>query len=204
MPLAIHYTDAGRSRSKRPKQTVDCSVRSLASTTGSSYDFAYDALKAAGRKSNRGFDIERWARTNTINGRRFSNFQAFPYYPTEARRRYRLSDFLEDHPKGDFIVGTAKHVQAVRDGIVWDDLAWHLLDDRPVYYAFEAVPIGKAPLWEAWGLRRIGKTRTRSWPLLLVPGVTEGDALREASRQAEWMLRVKGDDLFVQPHLKGP
>lgn len=57
-PYLLSYpwicTDAGRSQSKRPRQSNDCTVRALALALDCPYDQAYDTLKTAGRIASRG------------------------------------------------------------------------------------------------------------------------------------------------------
>src|SRR5882757_6395218 len=51
-------TDSGRSQSRRPKQTNDCTVRAYALAFGIPYDSAYDQLAGAGRKCAKGFNLK--------------------------------------------------------------------------------------------------------------------------------------------------
>jgi hypothetical protein len=57
VPTSFVKSDAGRSKSKRPKQKNDCVVRALALVADVSYDEAYDFVKRQGRKSHRGFHL---------------------------------------------------------------------------------------------------------------------------------------------------
>ena len=45
---------------------------------------------------------------------------------------YRVKDFIEDYPKGTYILATGTHVIAVKDGNYYD--TWDSGDEVPVYY----------------------------------------------------------------------
>lgn len=54
--VAFQQTDAGRAKSRRPRQKNDCTVRALALARSLHYDAAYDDLKKAGRGCSERFD----------------------------------------------------------------------------------------------------------------------------------------------------
>lgn len=202
-------TDAGRSTSKRPKQKNDCTVRTLAKLLVFTYDQTYDFLHKAGRECNRGWDIEGWARKNTVydgfNDHQYFQLHKMPWtkdhHEVGQARRYRLSDFLADHPSGYFAVSTAKHVFAVMNGFVFDDSPWHFLEDRPVYSWLEMHHV-RLPLWQVYALRRPikkGSKRMVKRTVGLVEGATYKLAMRVASKQYEWALRTN-EDLTVEEY----
>lgn len=132
-------TDAGRSTSRRPRQKNDCTVRALALATGSTYDEAYEALAAAGRKCAGRFHFGRWAKDATFNGHRFV-WRPFPAIKGELRMN--PVRFAMANPKGSFILRVSKHVLAAVDGVLMDDSAEQGssgLEWRCVYGAWEAV-----------------------------------------------------------------
>lgn len=148
--MTFNYNDAGRSKSKRPKQRADCTVRALAICTGLSYDDAFDILKEGGRKNGCGFDLEKYLRrtpvrkpyrplylvphTDLLVGDTLYYFQAHKIgREPGAKRLYRISDFVKDHRQGQLIAATAKHIFAVVNGVVQDDVPTHYQQDRPVY-----------------------------------------------------------------------
>ena len=45
---------------------------------------------------------------------------------------YTVRDFVRDHPKGTYILGTGTHVITVIDGIYYD--SWDSGDESPQYY----------------------------------------------------------------------
>lgn len=109
--------DAGRSQSRRPKQTSDCTVRALATSAGAAYDDAYEALLGAGRKAGRGFNFRAWAKTNSFNGYRFV-WVAFP--AVKGMWRVNPVTFALACPEGRFILRTSKHVLACVNGRISD------------------------------------------------------------------------------------
>ncbi len=121
-------TDAGRSQSARPRQKNDCTVRALAVAKGMQYDDAYDLLAEAGRKCGRGFEFKDW-----ISKQPWARKISFP--AIKGQRRMNPSTFVEKFPKGVFICRVAKHVFAVRDGVVYD--TFENAPDRCIYMAWE-------------------------------------------------------------------
>lgn len=109
--------DAGRSESRRPRQSNDCTVRALATATGADYDDAYDALMRCGRKAARGFNFRNWAKDAEFNGFRFV-WCAFP--AVKGMWRVNPVTFALTCPEGRFILRTAKHVLACVDGRISD------------------------------------------------------------------------------------
>jgi hypothetical protein len=208
MSFKLH--DAGRSESKRPHQTRDCTVRALAMVLAIGYDAAYEILKGAGRKCSVGFNIEGWARKATlvdgVGDQVYFGLQAMGFYQAsvwkaahkgerygipKATKRYRLMDFLKDNPKGRFIVGTAKHVFAVVDGTVYDDMKWHYLDNRPVYSWLTIRPV-RMKLWQAYAVKPVcGVAMKRA--LAVVEGATYKAAMRAACDEYEWATKGKED-----------
>lgn len=200
-------TDAGRAQSRRPKQKSDCTVRTLGKLMGHEYDYIYHILSTWGRKCNRGWDIEGHFRKHTwldgFGDTLYAVSQKMPYtkdhHEVGPAKRYRISNFLKDHPTGMFAVLSAKHVFAVMDGKMYDDLPWHFMEDRPVYAWLQFHPV-ILPLWQASAVRRGIKSGR---PLMkrvvaLVEGSSYKLAMRAASKQYEWALRT-GEDLTVEP-----
>lgn len=104
------YNDAGRSKSKRAKQSNDCTVRAFALALRMRYDDAYDTLAAAGRRSGRGFNLH--LMTQHLN-----------WIPLPAQKgvpRLKLEDFPVQYPQGRYIVRVSKHVTTVIDGELFD------------------------------------------------------------------------------------
>ena len=123
-------TDAGRSESRRPRQSNDCTVRALATARQITYDAAYDVLKDAGRSSGRRFRMQDW-----LDLQPWAEKISFP--AVKGKPRMNVAAFVHQYPQGIFIVRVAKHVFAVRDGVVFDDS--HNRPDRCVYTAWKIV-----------------------------------------------------------------
>ncbi|HHT9121254.1 MAG TPA: hypothetical protein ACFYEF_00180 [Candidatus Wunengus sp. YC63] len=117
-PLIIN--DSGRSNSKRSKQTNDCTVRALSNILDIDYDIAYDYLASRGRKSSTGTFFPNKAKDDHCFNHKFV-WRAFPAIRGEMRMN--PAKFSEQYKTGRFIVKTAKHVIAVRDGVFFDIFA---------------------------------------------------------------------------------
>lgn len=202
-PVRWIYSDAGRAKSKRPRQTRDCTVRSLATCLLVSYDAAFAMLADAGRKSHHGFDLEACARKtifrDAYNDPVYFLLQKMALQKGEPRR-YRLFDFCENNPRGRFIVGTAGHVMAVVNGDPYDDLPYHFNENRPVYSWLQPIVSHGLPLWQAYALRspiRKGGTRMVKRAVGIVPGPTYKTALRAAGDLYDWAIRPT-EDLQVE------
>ncbi len=124
----IIYSDAGRSQSKRPKQSNDCAVRALALARNLPYDEAYDLLAEAGRKCSRGFHLQKWLPEQPWVKK--LSFQA-----VKGQRRMNPARFCAEFKTGTFICRVAKHVFVVKDGVVFD--TYEERPDRCIYTAFE-------------------------------------------------------------------
>lgn len=133
----FRQSDAGRGASRRPRQGNDCTVVALAHATGRPYDQCYDALKAAGRKSGRRFDLRAWSRTATFQGWRLV-WRPFP--AVKGHSRVNPATFALKHRQGRYILRVSKHVLACVDGIVLD--ATRPDPHRCVYGAWELIPAG--------------------------------------------------------------
>ena len=137
--MTFKCTDAGRSTSKRPRQTNDCTVRALALASGKAYDETYDYLKMMGRKSHRPFAIAHLLNTqinNHVNilGLRFIR-HSFP--AVKGQKRMNVGRFLAEYNRERFIIELAKHVVYVADGIYYDDYQYD--PSRCVYVAWQVV-----------------------------------------------------------------
>lgn len=120
-------SDAGRSQSRRPKQTNDCTVRALALARGIEYDSAYDLLANAGRKCARGFFLGDW-----LEGQPWAEKIRFP--AIKGQRRMNPAAFTEQFKEGRYICRVSKHVFAVIDGVVYD--TFESRPDRCIYTAW--------------------------------------------------------------------
>lgn len=123
-------SDAGRSQSKRPKQSNDCTVRAVAIALELPYDEAYDLLALAGRKCTSRFDIVKWLKEQP-----WAEKLAFP--AVKGERRMNPAKFCATYTTGRYICRVAKHVFAVVDGVVYDTTENR--PDRCIYTAWQVV-----------------------------------------------------------------
>jgi hypothetical protein len=121
-------TDMGRSMSRRPRQSNDCTVRALATVKGMAYDDAYDLLATEGRKCAHGFKMPEW-----LNSQPWA--RKIPFQAVKGQRRMNPSTFCVTYPKGRYICRVAKHVFAITDGVVHDTHPER--PDRCIYTAWE-------------------------------------------------------------------
>jgi hypothetical protein len=133
------FSDGGRSKSSRPKQTNDCTVRAIALATGIDYDSIYNTLAEAGRKCSGRFDLKTYLKENpvlTLDGIepifKFT-WQSFP--AVAGQRRMNPVTFSKQFNNGIFIVKVAKHVLTCIDGTFYDTSPER--EDRCIYGAWK-------------------------------------------------------------------
>lgn len=133
--MNYHYNDGGRSTSKRPKQTNDCSVRAVAISFDLPYDVAYDVLAKHGRECSQGMHrksfIVALKRLSEMTSKEVIN-HSFPAVKGESRMN--TERFVNRFNKGRFILNQAGHYSAVVDGVSEDTFE---TDERCVYSAWE-------------------------------------------------------------------
>lgn len=138
-PLVLD--DGGRNMSKRPLQTNDCAVRSLAIISGTQYDEVYDILSKAGRKSSQGFELDNWL--EDVGGDVILN-GVFTRIPTAASLRsvpLTPSNFSRYFKPGRYLLSTCRHVWAYVDGVHRD--MWRMKPDEPLFSAWRFTRLGK-------------------------------------------------------------
>lgn len=114
----FRISDAGRSGSKRPRQSNDCTIRAAALVGLVPYDEAYDSFAVVGRRSGRSFTFKTWASSNPLPSGQF-RWKSFP--AERGKRRMTCVEFATLYPTGRFILKTAHHVFACIDGVLIDD-----------------------------------------------------------------------------------
>jgi len=139
IPTNFVKDDAGRSKSKRPLQKGDCSVKALSIITGVPYDSAYEFCKDHGRGSHQGFNLDDILKKHAKNGTKFYNCRIIrhSFQSIKGQERMYRGAFCVLHPKGKYIVTEAGHLTAVIDGKNHDE-SWDCF--RCVYTAYEFVP----------------------------------------------------------------
>ena len=122
--------DGGRHFSSHKKEKNDCTVRALAMAKTIAYDEAHAMLAAAGRLPRKGFAFNKFMKKQS-----FAKWQAFQ--AVKGQQRMRILPFCEAHPRGTYIVKVAKHVYAVIDGVVYDDVLPR--EDACIYGAWQII-----------------------------------------------------------------
>lgn len=112
-------TDAGRSKSRRPRQDNDCTVRALALAVEVPYDVAYDELARRGRKSHDRFRWPSRAKDDKVFG---VQLRWIPLPAVKGQPRMTPEAFCrsEEFRYGTWILKMARHVATVRDGVLHD------------------------------------------------------------------------------------
>lgn len=108
-PQAFTSTDGGRAEAGFAGERRDCSVRAWALATGLTYAQAHGAFNAAGRRSAKGTSL---ATSVAVMGPAVATYLK-AYRPTYAK-------WLKEHGAGTYVVHTAGHAFAVRDGAQLD------------------------------------------------------------------------------------
>lgn len=90
-------------------QISDCFVRSLSKVTGRTWDEVYKEVSDLARKE----------------GLLFSNVQFVEdyldeRYPRECHYSKTIKEFIEEHPKGKYLITMEGHITAVINGIIFD------------------------------------------------------------------------------------
>lgn len=145
------YSDSGRSLSKRPKQTNDCTVRAFTLAFHLTYDQAYDHLHSQGRKCSRGFLLSRYLERNPILLDHTVTKLSFP--AVAGSPRMKVKDFVSIYSTGSYIIRIAKHVAYVHDGIIYD--TFHTFANKTVYTAFSVAR--NADMQEEYHIKTAGK-----------------------------------------------
>jgi len=117
--LKLVLTDGGRSKSKRPKQTNDCTVRALAIAVNQPYDVVYDALAKGGRKCSSGFNIDTWLWKNR------DNVFGYKAIMIESYKFELIQNIAHKISKGRYLICIRDHVYAFVNNAVHDETFKH-------------------------------------------------------------------------------
>lgn len=116
---------------KRGRLTGDCVVRAVCAATGKDWDEVYTgvALTAYARDDMPSSNHVWRFYLRSLGFRRAT-------IPDTCPDCYTVNDFADDHPHGNYILGTGTHAVAVVDGgIVLD--TWDSRDEIPLYYYYK-------------------------------------------------------------------
>lgn len=113
----VVYTDGGKSDAGFPYEQSDCTVRALATATGSTYQAAHAFMANNGRRNGRGhaFSSVLSRNDNRVLGHRTT--------PTQITRARGLRTALLRNPelrKGTWIIQQSRHVVTLRNGVLLD------------------------------------------------------------------------------------
>lgn len=108
-------------------RTVDCVIRAICKIEKRTWrDVYFDIAALAGIMYDMPDTNEVWGeylqRIGYIRG----------FLPNTCPMCYTVRDFCRDHPDGEFILATGRHVIAVIDGDYYD--TWDSGDEVPIYY----------------------------------------------------------------------
>lgn len=139
------YSDGGRSKSRRPRQSNDCTMVALAIACELPYDAVYDYLKEEGRKCWSGFRFGDWVKLLKWNEQDFFGYDLnwFALPAKKGELRVSPDKFCEMYPKGTYILRVSRHVIAVKDGVYYDHTNW---GHRCVYGAWKIEAVNKESL----------------------------------------------------------
>lgn len=131
MGFMLVLDDAGKSRSMRPSERNDCSVRAIAKCLDLPYDAVYSMLLESGRKPNSAFHVRNFLDSHKA-------FDAKYHRRKYVRRSTRLDDFCATHSTGSYVVLMRQHVAACVGGVVFDD--HRLAPYRRVFLSWRLFP----------------------------------------------------------------
>jgi len=100
-------------------ESNDCTVIVFQVAFGVTYKQAHALIKFAGRKRGDGFQLGTLLdilheQEYVLQGKVVTRWE------NKWGKKYRISDFLRDHPQGTYIVGVRAHVMCIKDGVIYD------------------------------------------------------------------------------------
>lgn len=105
----------------------DCAVRAVAKALDTDWETAYAKIAAAGfNMGDMPSSDSVWGAVLRQNGFYRENI------PNECPDCYTAEDFLNDHPRGVFVLGFGGHVATVADGVLYD--SWDSSNEIPQFY----------------------------------------------------------------------
>ena len=131
--MKFNLNDGGRSTSKRPKQTNDCTVRAFAISFNMGYDIAYEYLAKQGRECSQGFELNKLLeKTPNLFDKKVTKL-SFP--AKKGVSRMNVKDFVSQYTNGTYIIRVSKHMACVKDGVLED--TYNSYPFKCVYTAFK-------------------------------------------------------------------
>lgn len=104
----------------------DCAVRAVSVALGVDWETAYSLIAA------NGFAMGDMPSSDSVWGAvlRQNGFYR-KSIPNTCPDCYTFADFVEDNPRGVFVLGTGKHVATIIDGVIYD--AWNSSNEIPQF-----------------------------------------------------------------------
>lgn len=108
------------------RSVEDCSVRALTIALDTDWETAYELM------SDNGLAMGDMPHADSVWG---AVLRQNGYYrktiPNTCPDCYTIGDFASDNPRGTYVLGTGRHVVAVKDGDIYD--AWNSSNEIPIY-----------------------------------------------------------------------
>lgn len=105
----------------------DCAIRAISIATDKPWNEVYTGVTLQGLKlSDMPSSNRVWGEYLEDNGFKLR------LIPDSCPECYTIKDFCREYPNGTYIVGTGRHVVAVKDGSYMD--TWDSGSERPLYF----------------------------------------------------------------------
>ena len=132
----------------------DCVVRAVAAASGSAYEPAHAFVKEVFERNDKegtfgvSVTINKIAGVAQTIGKSQTTFEVLPedkkmnyykLYGEVVKRQKTVKSFIQDNPKGTFLVLVAKHAFTIKDGVLIDNQGEEFRPTRKVQDAFKVV-----------------------------------------------------------------
>lgn len=109
------------------KNTGDCVVRAIGTVTDRDWDDTYLDLVV------KGFFLKEMPSLNSVWGAYLRDLGYTRHIiPDTCPDCYTVGDFVKDHPRGRYVLGTGTHAIALIDGTVFD--TFDSTEEIPIFY----------------------------------------------------------------------
>lgn len=108
----------------------DCSVRAISKALDTDWETAY-ALIAMNGYLMGDMPSSNAVIMATLRQHGFNR----AIIPDKCPDCYTANDFLDDHPKGVYVLGFGNHIATGIDGVLYD--SWNSLNEIPIYYFYK-------------------------------------------------------------------
>lgn len=88
---------------------MDCSVRAISTVEDTSWDYTYNKLSDLARKEGLMFDSVEFIEEYLDNR-----------YPRQCHYSKTVGEFIDEHPKGRYLITMQGHITCVIDGVCYD------------------------------------------------------------------------------------